>query len=169
MVLADSGLASLSAGNTGTRTVHNNVKVHTVNTDIGVVLDTKINMLVNTETKVTSLREVSLSELVLLDLETTLKNLLGLGATDGDVDGDLLVSSNAEGSDGVSSLGVDRSLTGQLLKNLGGTGKSITRLTDTDVESKLLNAELTHGVGTLVTLEKGVSTLRKQQNRMRVL
>ena len=152
MVLADSRLASLSAGNTGTRTVHDNVEVHTVDTDIGVVLDTQINVLVDTETEVTSLREVSLSKLVLLDLKTTLKNLLSLGATDSNMDRDLLISSDAEGSDGVSSLGVDGGLTRKLLKNLGGTGESITGLTNTDVEGKLLNAQFTHGVGSLVTL-----------------
>lgn len=41
---------------------------------------------------------------------------------------------------------VDRSLTRQLLKHLGGTGQSVTRLADGDVEHELLDAELPHGV-----------------------
>lgn len=81
-------------------------------------------MLGDTETEVTSLGEVALAELVFLDLETTLEDLLGLGATDGDVDRDLLVTTDTEGTDGVTGLGVDRGLTGQLLKHLGGTGES---------------------------------------------
>jgi len=47
-------------------------------------------------------------------------------------------------------LTVDWSLTRKLLKHLGGTGKSVTRLADRDVEDELLDAELAHGVGRLV-------------------
>ena len=61
-------------------------------------------MLGDTETKVTGGGEVALAELVLLDLEATLENLLSLGATDGDVDGDLLVTADTEGTDGVAGL-----------------------------------------------------------------
>lgn len=59
-------------------------------------------MFANTEAKVASLREVSLLQLVFLDLEATLENLFGLGATDGDVDGDLFVTTNSECTDGVA-------------------------------------------------------------------
>ena len=45
---------------------------------------------------------------------------------------------------------VDGSLTAQLLKHLGGTSKSVTRLTNTDVQNQLLDAQLAHGVGALV-------------------
>lgn len=41
---------------------------------------------------------------------------------------------------------VDRSLTRQLLEHLGGTGESVTRFTDGDVQNELLNLELPHGV-----------------------
>lgn len=125
-------------------------EVHAVDTNAGVVLDTQIDVLGDTETEVTGLGEVALAELVLLDLEATLENLLGLGATDGDVDGNLLVTADTEGTDGVAGLGVDGSLTGQLLEHLGGTGESITRLADGDVEHELLDAKLAHGVGGLV-------------------
>lgn len=131
-------------------------------------------MLADTETEVTGLGEVLLSQLVLLDLEATLENLLSLGATDGNVDGDLFVTTDTEGTDGVTGLAyshtkiisaggpfsikifdrgiltVDRSLTTQLLKNLGGTSESVTRLADTDVQHQLLDAQLAHGVGALV-------------------
>jgi len=84
--------------------VHADVKVHAVDTDRRIVLDTEINVLGDTETEVASLREVALAELVLLDLEATLENLLGLGATDSDVDGDLLVTTDTKGTDSVASL-----------------------------------------------------------------
>jgi hypothetical protein len=89
--------------------------------------------LVDTESEVTSLAEVSLLQLVLLNLQSTLQDLLGLGTSDGDVTGDLLVSSNREGSDGVSGLGGDGRLTGELLQHLGGSGEPVSRLSDSDV------------------------------------
>jgi len=49
------------------------------------------------------------------------------------VDGNLLVSPDSERSDGVSGLGGDGGLTGKLLENLGGSGKSVSGFTDRDV------------------------------------
>jgi hypothetical protein len=65
-------------------------------------------VLVDTEAKVAGLAEVALAQLVLLDLEATLENLLGLGATDGDVDRDLFVTTDTEGTDGVTGLACGR-------------------------------------------------------------
>lgn len=101
---ADSALAAAAAGDTLTRAGHAAVEVHSVNTDRRVILDTEIDVLVDTEAEVTSLAEVALAELVLLDLKATLENLLGLGATDGNVDSDLFVTADTEGSDGVAGL-----------------------------------------------------------------
>lgn len=83
---------------------HAAVEVHTVDTNTGVVLDTQVDVLADTEAEVTGLGEVPLSQLVLLDLETTLENLLGLGATDGNVNGNLFVTTDTEGTDGVAGL-----------------------------------------------------------------
>jgi hypothetical protein len=47
---------------------------------------------------------------------------------------------------------VDWSLTAQLFEHLCGTGKSITRLADRDVEDEFLDAQLPHGVAGLVAL-----------------
>jgi len=41
-------------------------------------------------------------------------------------------------------------LTRQLLEHLCGTGKSVTRFADGDVEDELLDAQFPHGVGGLV-------------------
>lgn len=143
VVNTDLGLSAAALGNASTGAVpevllvfcnssllvfhvhlHADEEVHAVDTDTGVVLDTEIDVLGDTETEVTGLGEVALAELVLLDLEATLENLLGLGTTDGNVDGDLFVTADTEGTDSVAGLGVDGGLTGKLLKHLGGTGES---------------------------------------------
>ena len=59
-------------------------------------------MLRDTEAEVARLGEVAALELVLLHLEAALEDLLRLGAADGDVDGDLFVTADTEGSDGVA-------------------------------------------------------------------
>ena len=61
-------------------------------------------MFADTEAEVAGLGEVALSQLVFLDLEATLENLLSLGATDGDVHGNLFVTTDTEGTDGVAGL-----------------------------------------------------------------
>lgn len=97
-------LHAAAAGDALTRAGHAAVEVHAVDTDGGVVLDTKIDVLADTEAEVASLGEVALAEFVLLDLEATLENFLGLGATDGNVDRDLFVTADTEGTDGVTGL-----------------------------------------------------------------
>lgn len=100
----DSGLGTTAAGDTLTGASHAAVEVHAVDTDTRVVLDAQVDVLADTEAKVAGLAEVALPELVLLDLEATLEDLLGLSATDGDVDGDLFVTADTEGTDGVTGL-----------------------------------------------------------------
>jgi len=108
-------------------------EVHSEDTDSGIVLDSHINVFVDSESKVTGSREVLFLQLVLLDLQTTLEDLLGFGSSDRDVNGDLLVTTDTESSDGVTGLRGDGSLTSQLFENLGGTSKPVTRLSDGDV------------------------------------
>lgn len=146
----DSAGASSSLSDTLTSAGHDAVEVHAVDTNTRVVLDTQIDVFVDTESEVSALREVPLPQFVFLDLESTLQDFLGLGSTDGDVDGNLFVTTDTEGSDGVAGLAVDWGLTRQLLEHLGGTGKSVTRFTDTDVEHKLLDAEFPHDIGGFV-------------------
>ena len=90
-------------------------------------------MFLDTESEVSGLREVPLSEFVLLDLEATLEDFLSLGATDGNVDGDLFVTTDAERSDGVPGFRCDRCLTGELFQHLGGPGQPVTRFADGDI------------------------------------
>jgi hypothetical protein len=115
VLVTNLGLAPSAPGNTLTRSAHDTVEVHAVDTDRRVVLDTEINVLRDTEPKVASLGEVALAELVLLDLETTLENFLSLGTTDGDVDSDLLVTTDTESADGVAGLACKNLALGEIL------------------------------------------------------
>ena len=90
--------------------LHAAVKVHAVNTNRWIVLDTQINVFRDTEAEVASLAEVPLPELVLLDFQPTLENLLCFGSSDCDVHGDLLVTADTEGSDGVAGFACSASI-----------------------------------------------------------
>ena len=134
----DLGLAASALGNALTRTgpviscqppirkslaspsrnLHADVEVHAVDTDRWVVLDTQVNVLRDTETEVASLGEVALPQLVLLDLEATLQDLLSLGTTDGNVDGDLFVTTDTEGTDGVTGLAYWESILALVLSHV---------------------------------------------------
>lgn len=126
VLVADAALHPAAAGDAVTGAGHAAVEVHAVDTDGGVVLDAEIDVLADTEAEVAGLAEVALAELILLDLEATLDDLLGLffvlsvgcsskrglfkgvkthlGATDGDVDGNLFVTADTEVTDGVAGL-----------------------------------------------------------------
>ena len=112
---------------------HDDVEVHAKDTDGGVVAGTEIDVLLDAEAKVAGLGEVAAAELVLLDLEPALEDLLGFGPADGDVHGDLLVTTDAERADGVPRLGRHGGLTGELLEHLGCTSQAISRLANRDV------------------------------------
>lgn len=78
MAGTDAALHATPAADTLTRAGHAAVEVHAVNADRGVVLDTEIDVLADAEAEVAGLGEVPPAELVLLDLEATLENFLGL-------------------------------------------------------------------------------------------
>ena len=92
--------SGLSLRHTTTRTSQLDVEIHTENTGVGVVLDSEINVLVNTKSEVSRVREVLLHQLVLLHLQTALQNLESLLTTNGDVHRDLLVTADGERTDG---------------------------------------------------------------------
>jgi hypothetical protein len=102
------GLASATLCNTLTRSGHAAVEIHSVNTNRRVVLDAEIDVFADSETEVASLGEVALAKLILLDLQSTLQDFLGFGATDGNVHSNLLVTTDTEGSDGVPGLACEK-------------------------------------------------------------
>lgn len=104
MASTDGRSSTATACNTLTRSGHAAVEVHSVDTNTRVVLDTEINVFADTEAEVSSLGEIALAEFVFLDLEATLDDFLSLGTSDSDMHGDLLVTTDTEGSDSVAGL-----------------------------------------------------------------
>lgn len=120
-------------GHAHPRSPHHHVKVHTKDTNPGVIPRTEIDVLLNPEPKVARIGKVFPSEFVLLDFETALKDFFGFGTADGDVHGDFFVSTDAERADGVPGFGGDGRLAGELFQDFGGTGQAITGFTDANV------------------------------------
>ena len=118
MLEADTSSLSLPPCHPRTWTSHYNVEIHAKDTNARIVSRTQIDVLLNTETEVTSFREVAAAELILLDLQPTLQNFLSLGATDGDVNGDFFVTADTERAHGVACFGGDGGLTGKLFEDL---------------------------------------------------
>ena len=133
MLEANTGMLGPPLSHTSSRSSHHHVKVHTKDTDTRVISSAEIDVFLDTKSKVSSLGEVPLPKFVLLNLEATLENFLGLGATDGNVDGNLFVTTDAERSDGVPGFRCNRCLAGELFQHLGGPGQPVTRFADGDV------------------------------------
>lgn len=140
MLEAHARLALFSPRDTHPRSTHDDVKVHPENTDPRVVSRAEIDVLLDAEPKVARVGKVLSSELVLLDFEAALENLLGFGPADGDVDGDLFVSTDAERADGVSGFGGHGCLAGELFQDFGCTGQAISGFADANVCSRMVGA-----------------------------
>ena len=123
-----------------------NIEVQAVDTNGGVVLDTKINVFLNTKTKVSGVTEVVFPQLVFPNFQPSFKDFFSFGSTDRAVDSDLFVSPDTEGSDSVTGLREDRGLSGKLLEHFGGTGETIATLSNADVQTQLADLQVPHGV-----------------------
>jgi hypothetical protein len=66
------GWLAFTAGNTVTRSDQNDIEIHTEDTGGWVILQTKINVLADTESESTSVSKVSLLQLILLDFKSTI-------------------------------------------------------------------------------------------------
>ena len=117
---SDSGFASSSQTNSASWSFEDDVEVHTENTGEWIILDTEIDVLLNTESEVTSVREVDFSQFSVLDFESSFEDFVSLIASDSDVHGHFLVSLDTEGSDGESGSGWDGLLSSEIFKDLGG-------------------------------------------------
>jgi hypothetical protein len=53
LVLSEFALSVLSSGDSLAGSSEDNVEIHTENTSVGIILDSEIDMLINTESKVT--------------------------------------------------------------------------------------------------------------------
>lgn len=68
MLKADTALFPFSFSNIETRPSQHHIEIHTINPNAGVVFDSKINVLLDSKTKVPSTREVFLCQLVFTNL-----------------------------------------------------------------------------------------------------
>ena len=106
--------ASSSLGHSLTGFLKNNIEIHTENTGIGIVFDTKVNVFLNTEAEITGVGEVTFSKFEFFDFKSFFQDFFGLFASDCDVESDLFVSLNTERTDGVSGFGGHRGLSSQI-------------------------------------------------------
>ena len=67
---------ALLVSNVHARSAENNVEIHTVNTNGRIILDTQINVFLDTEPEVTVLGKVVTAQLVFFDLKEKCKNWL---------------------------------------------------------------------------------------------
>ena len=102
MLGSDGGFASSSKANSASWSFKDDVKVHTENTGEWIILNTQIDVFLDTETETSSIREVSFSEFSVLDFKSSFENFVSLISSDGNVSGDFLVSFDTEASDGES-------------------------------------------------------------------
>merc|ERR1711924_469111 len=133
-------------GHIETCTLEDNVEVHTVNTSLRIVLQAKIDMLVDTESEVAGCTEVLGADLVVGDLKTTLDEIHGLVTTHGDVASDLLVTADTEGAHSVASDVLHRGLVAKLLQHANGLGEPVSRLADGNVDHKFVKHDLAHDI-----------------------
>lgn len=82
--------------------IHAAIEIHPVDTNCRVILDSQIDMFADTEPEIARLGEVPPLQFVFLDFQSSLEDFFGFGTSDGDVDGDLLVATDTECSDGVA-------------------------------------------------------------------
>ena len=98
---SNSAFAASAKADSASWPFKDNVEVHTENTGEWVILDTQIDVLLNTKSKASCIREVSLSQFSILDLKTSFKDFISLFSADGDVCGNLFVSLDSKASDGI--------------------------------------------------------------------
>ena len=136
--------AASTLGNTAAVAVQDDVEIHTIDTDGRIVFQSKIDVLLDTKSKVAGVGEVLTVQFVFLylkreniyicfsnfweelrhvwDLNTYLKtaidDFLSLGATDSAVDTNLFITTDTEGTDSVAGLGEDGGLASKLLEHL---------------------------------------------------
>ena len=117
MLGSDSAFASSSEADSASGSLEDNVEVHPENTSEGVILDTQIDMFLNTETEASAIWEVSLFQFSVLDLETSFKDLIGFLSSDGNMHSNFFVSLDAETSNGVFSSGRDGLLSSEIFQD----------------------------------------------------
>ena len=141
LLWTDGRLAVLPPGNSVAWPLEDDVDIHTVDTDIPVVLKTKIDVLLDTETEVAGGGEAASADFVIVNLESLVKDVKSLLATDGNEGGDLIVTADSELWNGTVGSGEHSLLTGELLDDTAGAGNLITNGAWVDVDANLGNTD----------------------------
>merc|ERR1719181_1414334 len=141
-----------ASGHSLAGSAQHDVEVHAENTSVGIVLNSKIDMLVNTKSEVAIVGEVLLAELEFLHTEAASEQLFGLVTAHGAVDGNFFVSTDAKASNCVPGLRLNGLLVSQGGQHLSGLGELITRLTSAQVKNEFLNLDLPHLIVVLFLL-----------------
>lgn len=123
MLGSDSALAASAESHSASWPLQDDVEVHAENTGEGVVLDSQIDVLLDSEAEVAGVREVLLLEFTVLNLQSSLEDFVGLLSADGHVHGNLLVSLDAETSDGEAGSRGDGLLACEILQHFAGCVK----------------------------------------------
>merc|ERR1719473_1924570 len=121
------------------------VEVHAVDARRRVVLDAEVDVLGDAEAEAAGLREVLLTQLVLVDLEAALEELVRLLATHRRADRHLLVTAHAPGPDRLAAPRVHRLLVRELLEHARRAGETVTGLADRAVQNELLPPSSRYG------------------------
>merc|ERR1712168_1238532 len=100
---SNSGLLSATVCNIVSWSSQHNIEIHSIDTNTWIVFYAEIDMFCNTEAKVSSGREVSLSQFVFLHLQSFLKDFFGFGSTYSAMDSNFLITTNTERSHSVAS------------------------------------------------------------------
>ena len=101
-------------------------------------------MFINPKSKVDCVTEVGLLQLVLFDLETSFNDLKRFSTANSNMRSNLLVTTDAETSHGVSGLRGHGFLLRDLVQNTNSLSKLITTATGGNVQDKFVHFDLSH-------------------------
>ena len=100
---SNGGFTSSSKSNSAACSFQNDVEIHTEDTSEWIILNTQINVFLNTEAETSGVRKVYFSELSVLNFKSSFENFVGFVASDCNVSSHFFVSLDTETSDGESS------------------------------------------------------------------
>merc|ERR1712180_365101 len=142
----NSRLLSTTVRDVVPRSCKHNIEIHSIDTNTRIVLYPEINMLSNSESEIPCFRKIAPTQFVLLHLETLLQDFFCFGSSNSAMDGNLLITTDTKGSNGVAGFGEDWCLTGQSFQYFSSTNQPVTTLSNADVDTQFLNTDLLHWV-----------------------
>ena len=120
MSRSDSGSVVFSLGNTSTWAWQNDEEIHTEDTDGWIILDAEIDVLSDTETEVSFLREAAFWEFIGFHTEGFFDDIDGLFTTNGNLCGDVLTTTDTKSTNCQTGFSILWLLLSKLVKNLRG-------------------------------------------------